>query len=123
LIQDGARPFLTAKLIEDGLEAARETGAAIAAVPVTDTLKQADESNHVALTLDRRQIRAVQTPQVFSYDIIVEAYEKATGEVTDDAMLAEQAGYKVKMYMGNYNNIKVTRPEDMKLAEFIAAGR
>ncbi len=123
LIQDGARPFLTDKLISDGLAAACETGAAIAAVPVTDTVKQADVSNYVLKTLNRSVLRAVQTPQVFRFDAIMKAYEKIEGEATDDAALVEQAGYRVKIYAGDYTNIKVTTPEDFLLAEIIASGR
>ncbi len=123
LIHDGARPFLTGRLIEDGLAAAQETGAAIAAVPVKDTVKQADLAEFVAHTLDRNLLRAVQTPQVFRFEIIKQAYAEIKDEVTDDAALVERAGHKVKLYMGDYSNIKVTTPEDLRLAEFIAEGR
>jgi len=119
VIHDGARPLLTVDLIERGLEAARETGAAVAAVPVTDTIKVAGDDRLVEQTLPRRNLWAVQTPQVFRFDIIAEAYEKAKGEVTDDASLVEQLGYKVKLYMGSYDNIKVTTPDDLLLAEVL----
>ena len=122
LIHDGARPFLTDRLIEDGLVAARETGSAIAAVPVKDTIKQADDSQCVAQTLNRDLIWTVQTPQVFKFDIISQAYVKTKDDVTDDASLVEKAGYRVKLYHGDYNNIKVTTPEDLRL-ECIAKGR
>jgi 2-C-methyl-D-erythritol 4-phosphate cytidylyltransferase len=65
----------------------------------------------------------VQTPQIFRFDAIMKAYEKTAGEATDDAALVERAGYRVKIYAGDYNNIKVTTPEDFRLAEIIAAGR
>ena len=123
LIQDGSRPFLTDRLIEEGLAAARETGAAIAAVPVKDTIKQSDGSECVTYTLDRSLLRMVQTPQVFRFEIIQQAYSEIKDEVTDDAALVERAGLKVKMYTGDYNNIKVTTPEDLRLAELIAGGR
>ncbi|HEX73942.1 MAG TPA: 2-C-methyl-D-erythritol 4-phosphate cytidylyltransferase [Dehalococcoidia bacterium] len=119
VIHDGARPLLTVDLIERGLEATRETGAAVAAVPVTDTIKVAGDDRLVQQTLPRRNLWAVQTPQVFRFDIIAEAYEKAKGEVTDDASLLEQLGYRVKLYMGSYDNIKVTTPNDLDLAEWV----
>ena len=123
VIHDGARPFLTPNLIREGLEAARETGAAIAAVPAKDTIKLGDDSGMVRETLPRQQLWAVQTPQVFRFDIITKAYAQITDEVTDDASLVERLGYKVKLYPGDYNNIKVTTPEDLALAEVIARNR
>ena len=119
MIHDGARPFLTSDLIRNGLEAARETGAAVAAVPVKDTIKLADEGL-IGKTLERDKLWAAQTPQVFAFDIVAEAYRRLVGEVTDDAAAVEQLGYKVKLYMGDYNNIKVTTSEDLALAQIIA---
>jgi 2-C-methyl-D-erythritol 4-phosphate cytidylyltransferase len=119
VIHDGARPLVTAALIEKGLEAARETGAAAAAVPVTDTIKLVTDHEIVMGTPPRQNLRAVQTPQVFRFDIITSAYQQAEGDVTDDASLVEQAGYKVKLYMGSYDNIKITTPEDLALAEIL----
>jgi 2-C-methyl-D-erythritol 4-phosphate cytidylyltransferase len=117
VIHDGARPLVTKALIEGGLEAARETGAAVAAVPVTDTIKSAGEDRIVRQTPPRQNLWAVQTPQVFRVDIIFKAYQKAKGEVTDDASLVEGAGYKVKLYMGSYDNIKMTNASDILIAE------
>jgi len=71
-------------------------------------------------TLDRQELWAVQTPQVFRFDIITKAHEQITGDVTDDASMVEQLGYQVKLYMGSYDNIKITTPEDLALAEVIA---
>ncbi len=119
VIHDGARPLLTEDLIREGLAAARETGAAVAAVPVTDTIKVAEGDGIVRQTPPRQNLWAVQTPQVFRIDIITEAYQKATGEVTDDASLVEQLGYSVKLYLGSYQNIKVTTPDDLALAEVL----
>ena len=119
IIHDGARPLVTVDLIEHGLEAARETGAAVAAVPVTDTIKVAGDDRIVHQTPPRRNLWAVQTPQVFRLDIITLAYRQAKVEVTDDASLVEQLGYKVKLYMGSYTNIKVTTPDDLALAEIL----
>jgi 2-C-methyl-D-erythritol 4-phosphate cytidylyltransferase len=117
VIHDGARPLVGAALITAGLEAAQETGAAVAAVPVIDTIKQADDGGYVKETLPRARLWAVQTPQVFRSDIIKEAYRNATGDVTDDAALVEALGYRVKLYMGAYDNIKLTTPADLTLAE------
>jgi 2-C-methyl-D-erythritol 4-phosphate cytidylyltransferase len=119
IIHDGARPFLTQKLIQDGLEAARETGAAIAAVPVIDTIKLAGSDNIVIETPPRAHLWAVQTPQIFRLAMIKEAYQQAAGEVTDDAMLVEQIGYKVKLFPGSYDNIKITTPQDLDIAELL----
>jgi len=123
VIHDGARPFLTLDLIRDGLEAARGTGAATAAVPVKDTIKLGDDNEMVRETLHRQRLWAVQTPQVFRFDIITRAHGQVTDEVTDDATLAERLGYEVKLYMGSYHNIKITTPEDLALAEIVVKDR
>ncbi len=123
VIHDGARPFLTLDLIRDGLEAARGTGAATAAVPVKDTIKLGDDNEMVRETLHRQRLWAVQTPQVFRFDIITRAHGQVTDEVTDDATLAERLGYQVKLYMGSYQNIKITTPEDLALAEIVVKDR
>lgn len=119
IVHDGARPLVTVDLIERGLEAARETGSAVAAVPVTDTIKMALENMIVQGTPPRKSLWAVQTPQVFRFDIIKAAYRQAKYDVTDDATLVEKAGYKVKLYMGSYDNIKITTPEDLAIAEIL----
>jgi len=108
VIHDGARPLVTVDLIERGLEAAKETGAAIAAVPVTDTIKIAGDDGIVHQTPPRQNLWAVQTPQVFHINIVTKAYKKANEDVTDDASLVEQLGYQVKLYMGSYDNIKIS---------------
>lgn len=119
VIHDGARPLVTEELIERGLDAAMETGAAVAAVPVTDTIKVAGEGEFVHQTLPRQNLWAVQTPQVFRIDIVEEAYRQAEGEVTDDSSLVEQLGYRVRLYMGSYDNIKITTPDDLAIAEIL----
>ena len=123
VIHDGARPLVTEELIERGLDAAMETGAAVAAVPVTDTIKIAGEGEFVQQTLPRRHLRAVQTPQVFSLDILKKAYRQATGEFTDDSSLVEQLGYRVRLYMGSCDNIKITTPDDLFIAEMLLRKR
>ena len=117
VIHDGARPLVTIDLIERGLEAAKETGVAVAALPVTDTIKVVLPGEIVRQTLPRQNLRAVQTPQVFRYDIIKNTYKFTPGDYTDDASLVEKAGYKVKLYMGAYDNIKITTPDDLAMAE------
>jgi 2-C-methyl-D-erythritol 4-phosphate cytidylyltransferase len=119
IIQDGARPFLTQDIIERGLQAARETGAAVAAVPLTDTIKLAGDDGTVLETPPRDHLWAVQTPQIFRLDIIKEAYRQAQGDVTDDSSLVEQSGYKVKLFAGSYENIKITTPHDLETASLL----
>jgi 2-C-methyl-D-erythritol 4-phosphate cytidylyltransferase len=119
IIHDGARPLVTRELIERGLEAARETGAAVAAVPVTDTIKLAGEDRTVIETPPRQNLWAVQTPQIFRTAILKEAYRQAVGDVTDDATLVEQTGTQVKLYLGSYDNIKITTPRDLAIAELL----
>jgi 2-C-methyl-D-erythritol 4-phosphate cytidylyltransferase len=119
VIHDGARPLVTKELIEGGLKAAQETGAAVVAIPVTDTIKIANDDRIVHQTPPRQNLWAVQTPQVFKLKIIARAYEQMGGEVTDDASLVEGLGYKVKLYMGSYDNIKITSPHDLALAEVL----
>ncbi len=119
IIHDGARPLVSQDIIKRGLEAAKETGAAIAAVPVTDTIKAAGQDLTVIETPPRSHLWAVQTPQIFRFAIIEEAYRQAKGDVTDDSMLVEQIGGKVKLYMGSYGNIKITTPHDLTVAELL----
>ena len=119
VIHDGARPLVTVGLIEQGLAEAGETGAAVAAVPVADTIKVAGDDRIVRQTLPRQNLWAVQTPQVFRYPVVAEAYRRAKGDATDDASLVERSGYKVKLYMGSYDNIKITTPDDLALAEVL----
>ena len=120
MIHDGARPFLTLNLIKKGLEAVKETGAAIAAVPVNETIKLANDAEIIEKTLQRSKLWVAQTPQMFKFEIITKAYEELTVEVTDDAAAVERLGYKVKLFPGAYHNIKITTPEDLALAEIIA---
>lgn len=123
VIHDGARPLISTNIIETGLDEAQSNGVAIAAVPVKDTIKLVSEDGFVQQTPNRQDLWAVQTPQVFRFDLLAKAHRQAAGEVTDDAMLVEQLGYKVKVYMGSYENIKVTTPEDLALAESILRKR
>jgi len=121
VIHDGARPCVNADLIERGLIAAQESGAAIAAVPVKDTIKIVSRHHFVQQTPARQSLWAAQTPQVFRYNLIAEAYRQVDCEVTDDAALLEQLGHKVEVYMGSYQNIKITTPDDLAIAKVLLA--
>jgi len=123
IIHDGARPLVSTEIIEQGLKVALDTGAAVAAVPVKDTIKVVDAERFVQYTPVRDTIWAVQTPQIFSLEVIQEAYRQVKGDVTDDASLVEQAGHKVKLFMGSYDNIKITTPDDLSLAEILLKKR
>lgn len=120
MIHDGARPFLTQELIDRGLQVARDTGAAVAAVPVKDTIKLVADERSVGETLQRDRLWAAQTPQIFSLDVITRAYEDLRAEVTDDGAAVEHLGIDVHIFMGDYQNIKVTTPQDLSLARIIA---
>ncbi|HLB29112.1 MAG TPA: 2-C-methyl-D-erythritol 4-phosphate cytidylyltransferase, partial [Dehalococcoidia bacterium] len=113
------RPLVAPEIVKRGLSAARETGAAAAAVPVSDTIKQVGADAAVRRTVRRDGLWAVQTPQVFRYDLLLRAHEAALGgpEATDDAALVERLGHPVKIFLGSRRNIKVTTPEDLALAE------
>jgi len=119
VIQDGARPFVTIDLIERGIDAAMENGAAVAAVPATDTIKIGDKDMIVKQTLERDGLWICQTPQVFLYDALIKTYLEAKTEVTDDAQIVELAGGKVNLYPGSYDNIKITTPADLAIAEML----
>jgi 2-C-methyl-D-erythritol 4-phosphate cytidylyltransferase len=117
VIHDGARPLVTPKLIEEGLAAAQETGAAVCALPAQDTVKRVDAQGRVLRTLDRRRLWLIQTPQVFRYDILRQAHQRSRRPATDDAALVERLGHRVQVYPGSSRNLKVTAPEDLALAE------
>jgi len=120
LIHDGARPFVDREIIEKSIKYAQKTGASCAGLPARDTIKIVDAGNTVISTPDRKTIWHAQTPQAFKKDIIIEAYEKAREKGilgTDDAELAEAAGYKVLMFEGSSRNIKLTTVEDLLLGE------
>jgi len=124
-VHDGARPFLSLALLERVILAAQATGAAIAALPVKETIKKGDGDGRVMATLDRRGLWAVQTPQVFRRQWLEAAYREAAvrgWQVTDDAALVEQAGYPVQLVTGEETNIKITTPGDLILARALMAG-
>ena len=116
LIHDAARPFVTPALISRAIEAADKTGAAVPAIPVTDTIKQVDAFGAVDATPDRAKLRIAQTPQAFRFDVILDAHRRAArdgrDDFTDDAALAEWAGLTVATFEGDAANMKLTTPED-----------
>ena len=121
-IHDGARPFVTEEMIQRGYEAVKRTNACIMGMPSKDTVKLADPSGYIKETPDRKIVWNIQTPQIFSYDLIRGAYEsirkKDMSNVTDDAMVVEQeTGTKILLVEGSYQNIKITTPEDLAVAE------
>ena len=118
-IHDGARPLISQAVIDRTVRAAHTYGAAAPAIPVKDTIK-AVKSGLVMATPDRDSLRAVQTPQVFDFDLLRGALKKATEEgaaVTDDCSAVERLGMSVKLVEGEEWNIKVTTPLDLKIAE------
>ncbi len=119
MIHDGARPCVSQRIIEDALQAASDSGAAVPAIPVSDTVKTVSEDLYVENTPSRERLWSVQTPQAFRSDIINEAYSKVQGDVTDDATLVENLGYRVRVFPGSRANIKVTTPDDLPVAESI----
>jgi 2-C-methyl-D-erythritol 4-phosphate cytidylyltransferase len=124
LIHDGARPLITPDIVEKAIAEAGEHGAVAVGVPVADTIKQVESGQWtVEKTVDRGKLWQAQTPQVFKYEIITRAYKKIKRKVTDDAQLVEDLGIKVKMIMGSYQNIKITSPEDLLIAEAILRSR
>lgn len=122
LIHDGARPFVTHDIIKKSINKANEYNAVVVGVKVKDTIKVVSDNGNIIDTPNRSYLWAVQTPQVFKYDIITKAYEDAYNNNyygTDDAMLVERIGYNVKMIEGSYNNIKITTQEDLEFGEQI----
>jgi len=117
-VHDGARPLVTPRLIKEVTAAAEEFGAAIAAVKIRDTVKRVADS-FIAATLDRETLYSAQTPQAFDLRLYREAANSVSdfGQLTDDSMLFEKIGVKVRVVPGDYSNIKITSPEDMIIAE------
>ena len=121
-IHDGARPFVDGEMLARAYRCVSECHACVAGMPSKDTVKIADEDNTVQQTPDRSRVWLVQTPQVFDTDLIRRAYARLMEQdeiaVTDDAMVAEQMlGCRVKLFSGSYENIKITTPEDLAVAE------
>jgi 2-C-methyl-D-erythritol 4-phosphate cytidylyltransferase len=124
LVHDGVRPLVDAEMVNNVIAAVEKHGAAIAGVPAIDTIKQVERTADGALitsTIPRERIVLAQTPQGFRYSIIRKAFDDAVRDGftgTDEASLAERAGFPVEVVMGSYRNLKVTTPGDLELAEF-----
>ncbi|MGA9980594.1 MAG: 2-C-methyl-D-erythritol 4-phosphate cytidylyltransferase [Candidatus Sulfotelmatobacter sp.] len=124
LVHDAVRPFVTAEIIQEVIEAAKKYGAAIAGLPAVDTVKQVERTAEGAVikaTIPRAGVVLAQTPQGFRYGVIKKAFDEASADGfmgTDEASLAERAGNEVAVVMGSAKNIKITSPADMELAEF-----
>lgn len=133
-IHDGARPFLTEEMIERSYQTVMETHACVVGMPVKDTIKLADADGYAASTPDRSMVWQIQTPQVFDSELIIDAYSRLMRQkeelavkgikITDDAMVVETLlGHPVKLVKGSYENIKITTPEDLYVAEaFLSRG-
>ena len=124
LVHDAVRPFVTSQMIHDVVEAARRYGAAIVGVPAVDTVKQVERTAEGALikaTIPREKIVMAQTPQGFRYSVLRKAFDEAAADGfigTDEASLVERSGQPVAVVMGSAQNIKITTPADLELAEF-----
>jgi 2-C-methyl-D-erythritol 4-phosphate cytidylyltransferase/2-C-methyl-D-erythritol 2,4-cyclodiphosphate synthase len=119
VIHDAARPFASAALVTRTVQAAAESGAAVAAIESRDTVKQV-EGSVVARTLPRETIYLAQTPQAFRRDVLAAALAAGASDATDEALLAERAGYVVRIVEGEATNIKITTADDLVVAEAIA---
>ncbi len=122
-IHDGARPLVTQKVIERTIESAKRYGTGVAAVPLKDTVKRVNEAGVVIETPRRDALRAVQTPQTFEASLIRRAHTQGGERATDDAALVERLGVEVRLTEGDVENIKLTTPEDMLLAEQVLLKR
>lgn len=126
LVHDGARPLVTDEVVQSVIDGAREHRAAIAAVPVKDTIKTVDGQGMVVDTPPRSTLYAVQTPQGFESQLLFDAYARAEEDGflgTDDASLVERLGVRVAVAQGDYQNIKITTPEDLIVGESLLKGR
>ena len=126
MVHDGVRPFVTNEMIRESVDCAKKGKCVVIGVPIKDTIKEVDDKKIVRITLERNRLWAIQTPQTFPVKLLKRAYEesyKSNTYGTDDATLVERVGGKVHVIMGSYDNIKITTPEDLILAEEILKGR
>jgi len=125
LVHDGARPLIESHVIHDAIGQLRDYDGVVVGVPLKDTVKEAVDGV-VRKTLRRESLWSIQTPQIFPYERIYRAYERAMAESfysTDDSALVERYGGRIKVAEGSYTNIKITTPEDLKIAELFLAMR
>jgi 2-C-methyl-D-erythritol 4-phosphate cytidylyltransferase len=121
-IHDGVRPLVREETIAMSFRLADETGAAVAAVPLKESIRMTDKEKTKAV--DRSKFKLIQTPQTFKVAVIKNAYEMAEDvTLTDDASVAEKAGYDIALFEGAYDNIKITTTEDLVVAEALLTGR
>ena len=126
VVHDAVRPFVSEAMVERVIETAKTRGAAIAAVPLHDTVKRVAPDGMIETTLDRQQLWSAQTPQAFKIELLREAHQSSQEsdvEATDDAFLVERIGHRVAIVNGSPDNIKVTRPEDLVMGEAILAAQ
>jgi 2-C-methyl-D-erythritol 4-phosphate cytidylyltransferase len=123
VVHDGARPLVTRELIDAAIDGAIEVGAALCAVPVSDTVKRGDVSGLVRSTVARDDLWLAQTPQAFRADVLRRAHAAHDIDATDDAALVELIEEPVRLVTGSRENIKVTTPEDVALVEALLAAR
>jgi len=121
LIHDAARPFVSDTLVYRAITAANIYGAAVPGVPLSDTVKEIDTEGRIVATPPRARLRAVQTPQAFRFDLILDAHRKAAAsgvlDLTDDAAVGEWAGHRIHVFAGEDSNMKITTAEDLARAE------
>lgn len=121
VVHDGCRPMVPPDLIERGLIAAREHGAAVPGLPLIETVKEANEGGDVVRTVDRSRLHAIQTPQIFRRELLARAHREVTADVTDDAAMLETMGVPVRVFTGSRTNVKITTAEDIELVEALLA--
>lgn len=122
LVHDGVRPFFSDRLYKEVVEAAKKVGAAVPGVPIVSTVKSVSADLLVEKTIPRDKLWAVQTPQAFQYELLMQAYNlvrERNAVVTDEGMAVELLGHDVKMVKGDSENIKITTPVDLKIAQHI----
>lgn len=120
MIHDGVRPFITERMIQESIPVAQEVGGCIVGIPVSHTTKKVDSEGFILETIDRSTLWNIQTPQTFRSDLFKKALQKSREDSflgTDEAMLVERIGGKIKVILGSATNLKITTPEDLKIAE------
>lgn len=126
VVHDAVRPFVTGAMVEEAVAGARTHGAAVAAIPLHDTVKRVAQDGMIETTLDRQRLWSAQTPQAFDAGLLRDAHwssQEAGVEATDDAFLVERTGHRVSIVNGSPDNIKITRPKDLVMGEAILAAR
>lgn len=120
VIHDAARPLLSVEVLEKAIEYCKTEGAVVVGVPAKSTIKRVNVDSHTILeTLNRQELWEIQTPQIFDKKLIVEAYQQGDSTATDDAAVVERVGKQVKIFHGEYSNIKITTHEDVAFAKMI----